>query len=191
MAGTVLGNTVEFLAHIGIYDIVLPFLLVFTLMFAFLEKTRVLGVEVISDSSGNEHTFTRKNLNSIVAFTVAFFVIASSQLVRIISEVLANTIILVVAGLSFMLASGVIYQGDEPMQLSGKWEKGYKIFSLVGIVLILFNALGWLDKIYAFLVSNWNNGHVATVIMIGLFIWFMYWITTPKGSGKKSEDSDD
>ncbi|MGM5481036.1 MAG: hypothetical protein ACQESE_01355 [Nanobdellota archaeon] len=193
MAGTVLGNTMEFLAHIGIYDIVLPFLLVFTLMFAFLEKTRVLGVEVISDKSGNEHTFTRKNLNSIVAFTAAFFVVASSQLVRIISEVLANTIILVVAGLCFMLASGVIYNGEGPMTLSGKWEKGYKIFSLVGIVLILFNALGWLDKIYSFLVSNWSNGHVATIIMIGLFIWFMYWITTPKGSGsgKGSEDSDD
>lgn len=194
MAGTVLGNTMEFLAHIGIYDIVLPFLLVFTLMFAFLEKTRILGVEVITDKSGNEHTFTRKNLNSIVAFTVAFFVVASSQLVRIISEVLANTIILIVAGLCFMLASGVIYNGEGAMTLSGKWEKGYKIFSLVGIALILLNALGWLEKIYMFIVSNWNDGHVATILMIGLFIWFMKWITTPKKSDSGdggSADADD
>lgn len=192
MAGTVLGNTVEFLAKVGVYDIVLPFLLVFTLMFAFLEKTRILGVEVITDKSGNEHTFTRKNLNSMVAFTAAFFVIASSQLVRIISEVLANTIILIVVGLCFMLASGVIHTGKDEMALSGNWEKGYKIFSLVGIVLILFNALGWLEKIYGFIVSNWSSSYVPTFIMIALFVGFMVWITSPgKGSKVDTDDDDD
>ncbi|MFW6378758.1 MAG: hypothetical protein ACOCZV_01935, partial [Nanoarchaeota archaeon] len=176
MAGTALGNTVEFLAKIGVYDIVLPFLLVFTLMFAFLEKTRILGVELITDKSGNEHTFTRKNLNSVVAFTAAFFVVASSQLVRIISEVLANTIILIVVGVCFMLASGLIHTGNEEYTLTGKWKKGYMIFSFVGIVLILFNALGWLDKIYAFIVSNWQSSYIPTIIMIALFVGFMAWI---------------
>ena len=192
MAGTVLGNTIEFLAHIGIYDIVLPFLLVFTLLFAFLEKTRVLGVEIIADKSGKEHTFTRKNLNSIVAFTGSFFVVASSQLVRIISEVLANTIILIVAGVSFMLAAGVIHTGNDEMKLDGKWEKGYKIFSLVGIGLILLNALGWLDKIYLFIVNNWSNGNVAMIVMVGLFVWLMAWLVkSPKPKSSDSDKSDD
>ncbi len=191
MAGTALGNTVEFLAKIGVYDIVLPFLLVFTLMFAFLEKTRILGVELITDKSGNEHTFTRKNLNSVVAFTAAFFVVASSQLVRIISEVLANTIILIVVGVCFMLASGLIHKGNEEYTLTGKWKKGYMIFSFVGIVLILFNALGWLDKIYAFIISNWQSSYIPTIVMIALFVGFMAWITSPGKGSKVDSDSED
>ncbi|MGM5479938.1 MAG: hypothetical protein ACQESC_00590 [Nanobdellota archaeon] len=191
MATTVLGNAIDFLASIGIYDIILPFLLVFTLLFAFLEKTRILGVEIVTDKSGEEHTFTRKNLNSIVAFTAAFFVIASSQLVRIISEVLANTIILIVAGVSFMLAAGVIHTGNEEMKLTGKWEKGYKIFSLVGIGLILLNALGWLDKIYQFLITHWDSNYFSIIIFVGLFGWFMYWITSSNSKVKSGDDDSD
>lgn len=197
MAGTVLGNTVDFLAHIGVYDIILPFLLVFTLVFAFLEKTRVLGVEVVTDKSGNEHTFTRKNLNSIVAFTAGFFVIASSQLVRIISEVLANTIILIIVGLCFMLTLGVTYTGNKegtPMGLPEKWEKGYKIFSLVGIVLIMFNAFGWLEKIYSFITANWDQGHIGTFLLIVFFVLIMWWITKspkPSNSSDSSSSGDD
>ena len=53
-------GVIDFLAKIGVYDIILPFLLVFTIMFAILEKTKVLGVENVG---GNETT--KKNLNSM------------------------------------------------------------------------------------------------------------------------------
>ena len=66
MAQTVLGGTIDFLGRLGVYDVLLPFLLVFTLVFAFLEKTKVLGVEIVKDKAGNEHTYTRKNLNAII-----------------------------------------------------------------------------------------------------------------------------
>ena len=190
MATTVLGGTIEFMAHLGVYDVILPFLLVFSLMFAMLEKTKLLGVEVIVDKSGNEHRYTRKNLNSMIAFTTAFFVIASAQLVRIISEVIANTMILLVAGLSFMLAIGLSHTGEGEFNLSklGKgWEVGFWIANLIGILLILFNALGWLDTIYQFFKMGAQNQYVWTVILILLFVALMVWIT---GSPKPLKESD-
>lgn len=196
MTNTVLGNGVEFLAKIGIYDVVLPFLLVFTLVFAFLEKSKALGVEIIKDDNGKEHVFTRKNLNSIVAFTAAFFVIASSQLVRIISEVLANTIILVVAGTCFALVAGLMTTKNsegktESFALSGPWKTGFWFFSLIGISLILLNALGWLDVLYEFLVSNWHNGNIGTLIMIGLFVWLISWLTKGNSASSSKPKKED
>lgn len=194
MVTTVLGGTIVFLAKIGVYDVVLPFLLVFALMFAFLEKTKVLGVEIVKDNSGNEHTYTRKNMNAVVAFTAAFFVIASSQLVRIISEVIANTMILVVAGVSFMLAIGVTHTGSGEFDLGafGKnsaWKKGFWIANLLGILLIFFNALGWLHTIYDFVLQNWNNSAVITVVMIVLFAGMIIWLTnSPKPKSEESKD---
>ena len=62
---------IEFLDKIGVYDVILPFLLVFTAVFSILEKTRILGMETID---GKE--YTRKNQNSMLAFVMAFFFVA-------------------------------------------------------------------------------------------------------------------
>ncbi len=184
MVATVLGGVIGFLGELGVYDILLPFLLVFTLMFAFLEKTKVLGIEVIKDKAGNEHTYTRKNLNAIVAFTTGFFVIASSQLVRIISEVMANVIILVVAGVSFMLAIGVFHSGEKEMKISDTWKNILYPISFIAILLILFNALGWIDAVYSFIVSTASTTWFATVIFVLIFIGLIFLIT---GSNKPSK----
>lgn len=190
MATSVLGGAVEFMAQIGVYDIVLPFLLVFTLMFATLEKTKVLGIEQVKDSNDNIHEYTRKNLNAMVSFTTAFFVIASSQLVRIISEVIANTMILLVTGLCFMLALGLSHTGQEEFALSKRkgWEQGFWIANAVGIILIFLNAIGWLERIYNFILTGVRSPQTVTIIMILIFVGIMAWITnSPK---PKVEDSD-
>ena len=48
---TVFGGVIVFLEKLGVYEIILPFLLVFTMVFAILEKTRVYGVEKIGDKT--------------------------------------------------------------------------------------------------------------------------------------------
>jgi len=180
MVQSILGGVVDFLGKLGVYDVLLPFLLVFTLMFAFLEKSKVLGIEVITDKAGKEHKYTRKNLNAIVAFTVGFFVIASSQLVRIISEVMANTIILVVAGLSFMLVIGVYHTGDDELNVGDKWKKYLWPISGLAIVLIFFNALGWLDSLYQFIIKAGSTTWFATIVFLLIFIGLIFWITSSK-----------
>ena len=45
MSMSVFGEAIQFLAKLGIYDVVLPFLLVFTIVFAIMEKTKLLGTE--------------------------------------------------------------------------------------------------------------------------------------------------
>jgi len=191
MSATLFGGAIEFFAQLGIYEIVLPFLLVFTLIFAFLEKTKILGLEVLKDSAGKEHSFTRKNLNSMVAFTTAFFVIASSQIVRIISDLMANMVILIVLGVSYMLATGIFHTGPEEYKVS-TWEKTtFSIVSLIGVFLILFNSLGWLDIIYGFIKGSWYNANIASVLMILVFVGFMVWITwtpSPKDDKDKKEE---
>ena len=45
MVTTLFGGAIEFLQEIGFYDVVLPFLLVFTVFFGVLEKTKIFGTE--------------------------------------------------------------------------------------------------------------------------------------------------
>src|SRR3989344_9411007 len=95
---TAFGGVVQFLDRLGVYDVVLPFLLVFTIVFAILEKTRVLGVDKVD---GKE--YTKKNLNAIVAFVIGFLVVASTNLARAINSVLANVALLLALVISFLM----------------------------------------------------------------------------------------
>ena len=49
-------GAIEFFDKIGVYDVILPFLLVFTIVFAILEKTKVFGTD---DIEGKK--LTKKN----------------------------------------------------------------------------------------------------------------------------------
>ena len=42
---TALGSAIDFLKDFGFFDVILPFLLVFSILFGILEKTKVFGVE--------------------------------------------------------------------------------------------------------------------------------------------------
>ncbi|MBI4149215.1 hypothetical protein HY491_02105, partial [Candidatus Woesearchaeota archaeon] len=82
MAESAFRGMIGFLDTIGIYDVVLPFVLVFTIAFAILEKTRVLGTEEI-----DKVKYTKKPLNALVAFVISFFVVGSGELVGILTTV--------------------------------------------------------------------------------------------------------
>lgn len=176
---------IEFLGDLGVYDIILPFLLVFTIVFAILEKTKVLGMEKVE---GRE--VSKKNLNSMVAFVVAFLVIASTQLVAVINEVMANVVLLLILAVSFILLVGVFF-GDKEFTLEKQstWARFFMVFMFLGIVVIFLNALGWLRQVIT-LIENFDQEWAVTIIFIAIILGFIWYITyEPKRSSleKKGE----
>ncbi len=178
---TVFRGVITFLDKLGVYDIILPFLLVFTLVFAILEKTKILGVEKVKDQE-----YTKKNINAIVAFVTAFLVIASAQLVAVISSVMANVVLLLILSVCFLLLVGSFY-GDKEFTLekSPKWIKFLMVLMFIGIVVIFLNALNWLELVFGVIYllftdlnAEWAAGTLFLIIILG----FMYYITADKKS---------
>ncbi len=190
MSDTVLGNAMEFLVELGVFEVILPFLLVFTMVFAFLEKTKIYGTEEYKDDGGKIHTVTRKNLNSMTAFVIAFFVVASAQLVSLINEVTANIVLLIVLVFSFTLTIGAFHKEEkEGFFLNNTWSTIFQVIVFIGIALIFLNALGWLERIYNYLAANWSSQVVATALMIAVFAGFIWYITKdPKPKKEKKKD---
>ena len=170
------------LNKLGLYDIILPFLLIFTIVFAVLEKTKILGVDKIKDQE-----IAKKNLNSIVAFVVAFLVIASTQLVAVISEVMANVTLLLILGICFMMLVGSFY-GDKQFSLEDtKWVKFLMIFMFIGVVIIFLNALDWLQFVFAIFVyweAEWASGIIFLLVILG----FMWYITKENPTKEKKKE---
>jgi hypothetical protein len=181
---------IGFFDEIGIYDIVLPFLLVFTVVFAILEKTKVLGIDHIGG-----HDYTKKNLNAIVAFVTAFLVIASTKLVAIINQTLAHVALLLILSICFLLLIGSFYKEGEPVALTGGWRSLFMVIMFIGIILVGLNAVtlasgkSVLEAMYDFLLSSWSSNLAASVVFLVLIIGFILYVThTPqKGGGSPAE----
>lgn len=187
------GNGIEFLGKIGVYDVILPFLLVFTLMYAFLEKTKVLGVETYysDDSHKSSWQGSRRNLNSMLAFVVAFFVIASSQLVAVINQTLSHMVLLLVLVFCFILVAGAFQQESEKgFFLEDNWKKIFMVITFIAIVLIFLNALGWLDAAWRWMGGLWTSEATASLMLIALIVGFIFWITKSPSGGSGGEKKE-
>jgi hypothetical protein len=179
-------GVIEFFGRLGIYDVVLPFLLVFTVVFAIMEKTRVFGVEKTKDGE-----FTRKNLNAMVAFVVAFLVVASSRLVAVINQTMAQMVLLLMMSVCFLILIGsFMRERKEGVFLEKGWATFFMYIMFVGLVLIFLNALGWLAPAWYYLMTHYDSTIVASLLLVGAMIGFVYWIVKePKKETSESSES--
>lgn len=182
-------TSIEFLDKIGVFDVVLPFLLVFTIVFALLEKTRVFGTEKV----GGEE-YTKKQLNSLAAFVIAFFVIASSRLVEIVTKISSNVIVLVLASVFFLLLAGSFHQQKpEGYFLEGKFKGLFMIVMFIGLVFIFLNAIEtsdgktWLNIVFDWLRQFSDNVSVSSIILVVIVIVIMYYIGALGSSKSEGE----
>ena len=180
---------IDFFGQLGIYDVILPFLLVFTLVFAILEKTKVLGFE------DKEQKYTRKNLNSMVSFVTAFLVVGSSKLVGIINQTVSQVFLLILLSVLFLMLLGT-FLGDKEMKFERKdrWFVFFSIVMLVAIIMIFLNAItndkgeSWLSIGWQYMASNWNSAIAGAVILILIVVGMMYYVIRPYEPKKKEEE---
>ncbi len=182
-------GVLEFFQDLGVYDVILPFLLIFTIVFAILEKARVFGTEEIDGTK-----YTKKNLNAMASFVISFLVIASSQLVEIITTVSSQMVILLLLSIFFLILVGSFYKEGEGVFLEGGWKILFMVLMFIGIVLIFLNAIhvedgrSWWEYTWDFMIENWQGDAVASIILLLVVVGLMYFITkspaTEKTKGK-------
>lgn len=181
-----LREVISFLNEIGVYDVVLPFLLVFTIVFAILEKSKIFGTEEYDGKS-----YTKKNLNSMTAFVIAFLVIASTKLVAVINEAVANVVLLLILIVMFLMLIGSFFKDSDEVFLQGGWKTSFMVAILIAIILIFLEALDWLDLVLDFIVNNISSAWFGAILLIGFVILVMWLITRDSNRPKKKKDSDD
>lgn len=167
------------LERYGVSDVLLPFILIFTIVFAVMQKTKLLG-------DG------RKNYNVIVALVMALAVViphvlgkypSGSDVVVIMNNALPNVSIILVAILMVMIIMGLF---GANIKLAGTTMGGW--FMIIAILLIFaifgnaagwFNA-GWLDR----LIPDQDTRNLIVIILVfGIIIAF---ITKDDAESKKA-----
>ena len=172
---TIFEEGIELLESIGVADVLLPFILIFTVIYAVLQKSKLLGED-------------KKNFNVIIALVVAFSVIIPHVLdtyptgydvVDIINTVLPQISLIAIAFLTLLILAGLV-----GADIAGKSFAGlFVLIALIAVVAIFGGALGWWESVWFY---DWfGEETIAIVIMIlvfGLIIWF---ITGEKTRGEE------
>ncbi|MEK6812568.1 MAG: hypothetical protein AABX86_00445 [Nanoarchaeota archaeon] len=175
MPTSALGNAIQFLHAFGFFDVVLPFLLVFTIVFGILEKTKILGVE-------GKDKAPKKNLNAMVAFSIAFFVVAATNVVQAIQISLPAISMILLIVVLFMLLLGSI-AGEAGEKGFNLWDKDgpYRwagwlvvVFILLAIITVFLYAFGYFGAVWYFLTYSLSKTVVSTIALLVLVVVALY-----------------
>lgn len=144
------------LEQLGFTEVVLPFVLVFTVVFAVLQKSRVLGVE----PDGKPKT----RINAMVAFVLAFLVLAMTRTLFVITWF---------ARYAALLALAFVFLGIL-MAFLGAGEKFRNVtvglaFALLSLVLL--QVLAFADVISPD-VMRWLLPLVIAVLVFAGLVWY-------------------
>jgi hypothetical protein len=154
------------MAELGIFgaefftQVILPFILVFTLVYAILEKSKILGEG-------------KHQINSIIALVIGLILIGVPLARGVITDIVPIIAVLAVIILVFMLIFGFVGgTGKE-----GNLNKGLKITIgiITGIVLIIavLWSTGWLETIVSAAKQPESQGIWQSVIFIIIIIAVM------------------
>lgn len=178
---TIFRGAIEFFKRLGIYDVVLPFLLIFTIVFAILEKTKVFGTEKGAP---------KKNLNAMAAFVISLLVVASTELVAIVNESIANVVLLLLAVVAFLLLYGTFVKEGEPVFLTGGWKTAFMWAMLIGVVVIFLNAANWWVPFINWISWNWDTDVIGSIILLIIILVFIGYITQGEKPSSVSEKKE-
>ena len=168
---------IEKLIDIGFYRVFLPFILVYAVVFAILEKSKIF-------SGGEAERENVRNVNSVIAFVFGLFVVASIQTVTYIQSLITNIVVFIIFILVVLILLAFIF-GDEYVQLlqdeHGKL-KGWVAWTVASIVLIvalsvLFSVLGVWDYVIGLWDEYYDSDVVTTGVILLLIGGVIIWIT--------------
>jgi len=170
---TYLGNSLYYLERLGIVDIIIPFILIFTLVFAVLEKTKILGKE-------------KKNFNVIIAMAIALSVIIphatnsypqGTDVVNIINQALPGIALVLIALLCLFVLIG-------SFGATSAWKGPLTTFVMITafvLVIVIFGSAANIVDIPRFFDDPELQALIIFIVIFGLIVFFI------SGGGTKDD----
>jgi len=133
---------------------VYPFLLIFFIVFAVLEKTKVLGDE-------------RKQLNALVAFVIGLIFVGAVFPKLVVSNMILFLTVALIVVFVVLLLWGFVASGDKGFEISN----GLKIFLFIVLGIAVIIAVLWATGVgggfFDFLFSSsWSNAFWTNFLFI-------------------------
>ena len=134
-------------------SIILPFLLIFTVVFAILDKTKFLG--------------EKKDINAIVALVFGLVTVGVPWAIGVVLNIIPIVAVIVIILIAWLMTYGFVsYEKGQPL-VSAAWKKTFQI--LLGIAFV--GSIVWATGLYKVISSApWAGQIGQTVFLVGVVI---------------------
>ena len=167
MANAYFTNALQTLESWGLTDVILPFFLIFTIIYAVLQKTKILGAE-------------SRNFNMIVSLVIGLATVIphvldtyppEADVVNIINTALPNVSVVVIAIIMIIMLIGLFAGGE----MTGYTSGGIVIGAFAVVVYIFGASAGWWDiaSWLDFLEDPDTQALIVVILVFGIVIWFI------------------
>lgn len=165
------------LSHPLFVEIVLPFILIFVVVFAVLQKSKILGEG-------------KKQIDALVALVMGLIVVSFSYATGVIVSLIPFLAVGTVVILVFMLLYGLAFVKKDSFELP-KWVRGtIGILAAIGVILTTLIATGGWDYVVE-LYEGSDDGSfwISNAVIIALVIGAFFALTRggEGGEGKKDK----
>lgn len=174
-------NIIQRLEMWGLSDVILPFILVFTIVFAIMQKVKPLGSEKERHKPFNVVISLVLALSVVIPHVLGYYP-PGADIVNIINAALPQVSIVLVAILMVLLIVG-LFGGKA--EWGGALSGWIAFFAFVLIVWIFGRAAGWF-----YYLPNWlywldNPDTQAMLIVVAIFAIIIWYITKDEKDAKE------
>ncbi|HII14968.1 MAG TPA: hypothetical protein HA362_01535 [Nanoarchaeota archaeon] len=162
-------DLIKTLEQMGFYQVVLPFMLIFTIMFAILQKIKLFGDKT-------------KNINVVIAVIIAFFVVRVPVIITTINEFLPKVSMLVLILLMFLLIIGIFGIGPTG------WSGAPFLLAMAGAVFGIVWAVSSSIPGFSASLPSWfrlTSQDKAILLAVGIFV-LLLWVFKEKKDNEPS-----
>jgi len=163
----------------GLTDVLLPFLLLFVIMFAVLQKTRILGEN-------------QRRFNAVISLIISLLVVIphvldiypkNADVVEIMNTAIPQVSIIVVAIVMLLVLVGIL--GGEKNWMGGSLSGVIAVIAFIIVIWIFGSAAGWWEG-WGWFYNFFGSEAIAIVIMLLVFAIMVWWITKGEGTENKA-----
>jgi len=152
-------------------EAILPFLLVFTIVFAILQKSEILGKG-------------KKQIDAITSLVIGLLVISFGQAVGIIVQLIPFLAVSLVILLVFLLLLGS-FQKEGKFEIHTSIKVVLTIIISIAVIVAILMITGAWDNISDFIFLNAGSGFILNVVFVIIVIGAI--VAVILGGGKKKD----
>jgi hypothetical protein len=159
--------------QLGFYDVLLPFLLIFTISFAVLQKVKIFG-----ESKGV------KNINLVISLIIGLLFLQNQYLIFILQRFLPNVSIVIVWALMFLLVLG-LFSGEQKGWSGGALKVAFTFSLLITLIAL---SIDFIPGAFAGDTLSWFYDNQGWILMLIAVIIVFTAVASDDGNKNKGVD---
>jgi uncharacterized membrane protein len=185
---------ITLLNNLGFFNVILPFLLVYAVMYGILSKYKILGDPFAEGDKGK----VTRSLLSIVSAATGFFIVGSANVVLSLRTLIPYLVLFLLTVFFLILAISPFLQKEEKsgeIQIGNRTRMILLTFAIIIFTLIVIFTLGLFNYVASAASASSSilsslQPFIETIIILAIMFGIAYWAIKPsKGQGSGPSQS--